>query len=137
MLAKSKQQLVGKIPKGIGCGLAVSMASTAATAAIGALLLFSEKVGEGNAGYIAASSLLLSSCLGALAATGIIKEKRFPVCLAVAIGYFLLLLATTALFFGGKYKGAGESGLLILAGVVSVALLGPKGQKITKKRKRK
>lgn len=128
---------IGKIQKGVGIGLAVSIVITIVGVAIGAWLLATEKVGEGNYGYITVFLLLLSSILGAFAATKLVKEKRMPICLSVGVAYFLSLLAITALFFGGTYSGVGESALVILGGVLSVALLGINGKKRTKKIKRK
>ena len=126
-----------KIPKGIGLGVAVSFVSTIIMAAIGALLLSTEKLGEGQESLITVISMLLASALGAITAIGITAAKRLPVCLATGAGYFLTLLAITALFFGGMYSGVGESGLVIMAGVLSVALLSLNSKKSNKKRRKK
>ena len=67
---------IGKIQKGVGIGLAVSIVITIVGVAIGAWLLATEKVGEGNYGYITVFLLLLSSILGAFAATKLVKEKE-------------------------------------------------------------
>ena len=138
MVAKQSARLnIGKIPKGIGLGLTASIAITVAGAAIGAWLLSSEKIGEGNAGYITVTVLLLSSVAGSLVAVQLIKEKRVPVCLIIGGSYLLSLLAITALFFGGTYSGVGESALVILAGALSVALLGLRGSKSSIKTRRR
>ncbi len=128
-------QNISKIPKGIGVGLAVSIATTMIGSAVGAWLLVSEKTSENSLGYIALILLLLSSILGALATVGIVKEKRVPVCLLSGVIYLLSLLAVTALFFGGTYGGVGESALVVLGGALSVALLGLKGAKKPKRKK--
>lgn len=133
---QSIQFSIGKIPKGLGLGALISLSVTLAGSAVCAWLLTLEKIGEKDIGYVAVMVLLLSSILGAFVAVGLIKEKRVPICLIAGGCYWLTLLAITALFFGGEYSGVGESALVILAGIVSVALLGLKGDKRTKKRRK-
>lgn len=137
MAAKSTHRIIGKLPSGIGIGIAVCLVCTVVMAAIGASLLSSERIGEENAGYITVISIFLSSICGSLVAIWVTNEKRMPVCIAVGAGYFLSLLAMTALFFGGAYGGVGESGAVILAGTLSVVLLGLKSNNMHKKRRRK
>ena len=126
-----------KLPKGLGISLIVSLGSTVIGSAIGAWLLNSGRIGEGNIGYITMILLLVSSFLGALVATRLINKKRMLVCLCAGSVYLLSLLGITALFFGGIYSGVGESALVILAGVLSVALIALKGNKSTKNRIKK
>lgn len=130
---QSAQMKLGNIPKGIAIGLAVSMIWTLLGTAIAAWLLASEKIGEGSERYIILTLLLASSVLGALTSFGIIKQKRFPVCLISGGVYLLSLLAINALFFHGTYSGIVESTLVILAGVLSVVILGLKGDKKVKR----
>jgi len=59
------------------------------------------------------------------------------VCLFAGGTYMLSLLAINALFFQGTYSGVGESALVILAGVMSVAVLGLKSDKKIKRRIKK
>ena len=136
MAAKQSNPL-GVIPIGLGIGLAISIVTTLLGTAIGAWLISSEKIGEGSTGYITVLILLLSSILGAWFAIQTIKQNRLLFCLSSGGIYFLTLLAITALFFGGMYSGVGESALVISAGAFSVALLGLREQKRTKKRKKK
>ena len=126
-----------KLPKGLGISMIVSVGSALVGSAVGAWLLSLEKIEEGNIGYITMILLLVSSFLGALVATRLINEKRILVCLCAGSVYLLSLLGITALFFGGIYSGVGESALVILAGVLSVALIALKGNKSTKKRIKK
>lgn len=126
-----------KLPKGLGISMIVSVGSALVGSAVGAWLLSLEKIEEGNIGYITMILLLVSSFLGALVATRLINEKRMLVCLCAGSVYLLSLLGITALFFGGIYSGVGESALVILAGVLSVALIALKGNKSTKKRIKK
>ena len=128
---------VGTIPKGIGIGLALSIATTILGTIICAWLLSTGKIQEGSIGYIAAGLILLSSILAATVSVKIIKQKRLVICLIDGAAYFLLLLSINAIFYQGMYSGVGENGLLILAGVISVALLGVKGQNKPKMKRHK
>lgn len=134
---RSTQTKLGNIPKGIGIGLAVSMTTTILGAAVFAWLLATERIGEGSEGYISVMLLMVSSILGALISCWMIKEKRLPVCLLSGYAYFISLLAINALFFEGTYRAVGESALVVLAGALSVAILGLKGTKNKKRKRRK
>ena len=136
----AKQSLQGKagvMPKGIGISWGTSIAITFLGAAVSAWLLVSEKIGESNLGYVTAILLLLSSVAGALVASSVIRQNRLLVCLISGSVYFLSLLAINALFFHGVYFGVGESALLILAGSLSISLLGVNSGKKPKRKKRK
>ena len=135
-LKPSTQKKNGNIAKGIGIGLVVSLLCTVLGSAIAAWVLATEKIGEGSVGYVAVILLLLSSMFGALASSTCIQQKRLPVCLLSGGVYLLLLFGINALFFQGVYEGVGESALVILAGVLSVAVLGLKGDKRPKKQRK-
>ena len=136
-MVRKQSAWLHKLPKSLGISMIVSVGSALAGSAVGAWLLSSEKIEERNIGYITMILLLVSSFLGALVATRLINEKRMLVCLCAGSVYLLSLLGITALFFGGIYSGVGESALVILAGVLSVALIALKGNKSTKKRLKK
>ena len=136
-MVRKQSAWLHKLPKGLGISMIVSVGSALVGSAVGAWLLSLEKIEEGNIGYITMILLLVSSFLGALVATRLINEKRMLVCLCAGSVYLLSLLGITALFFGGIYSGVGESALVILAGVLSVALIALKGNKSTKKRIKK
>lgn len=138
MATKHSAQLnIYKFPKGIGIGAAVSIMTTVLGVAIAGWLLSAEKIGESSIGYITVMLLLLSSILGAFTSVCTIKQKRVPVCVITGGVYLLSLLAINALFFHGTYSGVGESALVILAGVLTVAILGLKSDKKHKIKKRK
>ena len=132
-----KQKKFGLIPKGIGIGLTASIVCTILGATIGAWLLTTEKIGEGNAGFITMLVILLSSIVAALVSFKIIKQMRLPVCIIAGGAYFLSLLSINALFYRGMYSGVGESVLLVLAGVLSVAILGLNSHNKMKRKKYK
>jgi hypothetical protein len=48
------------------------------------------------------------------------------VCCITGMVYFLGLLAATALFFGGNYKGVGISAIVVIIGTLSAGALGLK-----------
>lgn len=135
MVARQSNRIsFSNIPKAIGLSVVISVAITIACAAIGALLIDMEKIGENSIGYLQVATLLLSSIAGAWIAVSIAKQKRLPVSLAFGAAYFASLIAITALFFKGQYSGVGETALIILAGVVTVTLFGLKGDKKIRKR---
>ena len=86
---------------------------------------------------LAAFISLAVTLAGAAVAVGKIKRRRVYVCLLSGGIYYGILLAMTALFFGGQYQGMGVTALLVLAGSGLVALLGLRGEKGAKPRRRK
>lgn len=130
-----KQQKLGLIPKGIGVGLVSGIVCTILGATLGAWLLVTEKIGEGSIGYITMVLVLISSIIAALTSFKVIQQKRLPVCLLAGGANFLSLLSINALFYRGMYSGVGESALLILAGVLSVAILGLNSRNKAKRKK--
>lgn len=114
----------GTLPAGVVLGLMLSLGVTLAGAAVTAWLLSAERIGEGGTGYCALVILVLSSALGAWLAMARIRRLRMQVCLLTGLCYYLLLLAMTALLFGGQYEGMGITALAVLGGSGSVAVLG-------------
>lgn len=106
------------IPAGLAWGALISTAVTLAGAAVTAKLIDGEIIGWDQTGYAVLVILLLSAWIGAMVAAGKIKRRRIVVCLASGVAYMLILLCATALFFGGKYSGVGETALLILCGSI-------------------
>ena len=103
------------IPAGIGLGVLLSLGISLAGSAITAYLLISERMTVEGIGWGALVILAVSSFAGAILAFRLVKTNRLPVCLSVGVGYILVLLGGTALFFGGQYQG-------IVAAVVTVLL---------------
>ena len=90
-----------------------------------------------GSGYCAMAILLLASAAGSAVAEGTIQRLRIQMCLAAGGGYYLCLLAVTALFFGGQYQGMGVTALMVLCGAVLVILLAPGGKNRAGCRRRK
>lgn len=124
------QKSTGKamsMPMGLLLGSGVSMAVTLGAAAVLAKLLDSEKLAWENVGSGIVVLLIAASFLGAMVSCGRIKRQRLLVCAASGALYFGMLLAITALFFGGQYEAVWVTGLLILAGSGGAVLPGLRG----------
>lgn len=117
------------MPVGLGAGLGISLGITLVGSAVLSWLVDRELVAQSGIGYGVLVILLLASLLGTAAAYGKIKHRRLVVCALSGGLYFGALVCMTALFFGGQYRGLGVTALVILAGSLSVALLGLRGEK--------
>lgn len=115
------------IPGGLMIGGLINLILTFAGAAATAFLVLKERIGENGIGYAALVILFVSAVMGAWGAVSSIKRQRLQICLMSAAVYFLLLLAMTALFFGGQYRGMGVTAIVILAGALAVAFFPAKG----------
>lgn len=114
------------LPAGVAAGIAAAFAVTLAGAAIVAWLIDGERISEEAMGYGALAVLLLSAGAGAWFASALVGHQRLLVCALTGIGYLLILLSMTALFFGGQYQGVWVTTLVVLAGCLGVSLVGLK-----------
>lgn len=128
---------VSLMTSGLALGTMVSIVITLIGAVVSAAMISSETIPEGSTGYCALAVLLISAITGAIAGAGKVKEKRLYVCGMIGVIYFLILLATTALFFGGQYEGVGVTALVIFGGNLGACLLGMRGNKRPKLRNSK
>lgn len=111
------------IPYGLAIGAVISMLVTVLISAIGAHLIISEMLPQEQIGYCSITALLAGAILGAMTAAGKVKHRKLVVCLLSGLVYFCILLATTALFFGGQYQGMGVTFITIGLGSVAAALI--------------
>lgn len=125
------------MPAGLSVGLAVSIVVTLIATAVTANLVLAQRVGESAIGYIAVIVLLLASAMGSWLAAALIKRRWMVVCLATGGIYYLALLATTALFFGGQYQGMGVTAMAVLGGCGAIGLLGLRGESRSRNRVKK
>lgn len=109
------------IPAGLAIGALISLIITMAGAAVMAYLVLNETVGESGIGYASMIVLFIGAAMGAWGAYSSIKKQRLQICLMSAGVYYLILLAITALFFGGQYQGLGVTALVVLIGTQVVA----------------
>ena len=128
---------MGLVTSGLILGVMVSVAITLIGAAVGGAMISSETIPEDSTGYCAMAILLISAMTGAITGAGKAKEKRLYVCGLIGAIYFLVLLATTALLFGGQYEGVGVTALVIFAGSIVACLMGMGGGNRPKRRKSK
>lgn len=112
------------MPGGIFLGAMTSTASTLLGCGILAKLLETEVLPENTLGYGVMVILLMASYLGSILAWKRIKHQKAMVCILTGAAYFLILLAITALMFGGEYSGVGVTSLLILCGSTLAMLTG-------------
>ena len=112
------------VPVGLGWGLLTSAVITMSGCLLAAYLINREILSWNHSGYCVMVILLLSAWAGAAVTAGKIKRRRAVMCLGAGIGYFLMLIAMAALFFGGHYSGVGETGLMIFCGSMLGVLTG-------------
>jgi len=101
---------------GLAMGGCISLGITLLEIWILAMLISKDAVAQENTGYGIMMVLLTASWIGSLTAITLIKRQKLLVAALSGLAYFCVLLAITALFFGGQYSGAGETGLLIFCG---------------------
>lgn len=123
----SNQKPTGRavsMPAGLLFGTVVSVGMTLLAVGLIAKLVSSEFMMETQIGYGIMAALLAASFGGAMGASAKIKRQRLLVCALSGLIFFLLLLAITALFFGGQYEAVGVTGVLIFGGSMLAALSG-------------
>lgn len=126
-----KTKLTGRAKSmgmGVLLGTLLGMGITIAGAMIGAAMISRGTIPEQGIGYCSAAIILISSILGPVYAAGLIKHRRVYVCAITSLIYYGALLAITALFFGGQYKGMGVTALLVAGGCGVSILMGMKGE---------
>lgn len=111
------------IPTGLALGAAVSVAVTIAISLLGADLIMREILPQDRIGYCSMAALLSGTILGAVTATNKIKHRKLLICMLSGCIYFCILLASTALFFGGQYEGFAVTLITVLLGSMASALL--------------
>jgi len=125
------------IPGGLAVSCVISLGLTLAGSLLLSGLVLRGTMAMENIGYGVLILLVTASFLGGITAAARIKHRILMVCLLSGGVYFAVLLAITALFFGGQYQGVGVTGLLILGGSGGAGLLlAGKGTGAGKYRKR-
>jgi len=112
------------IPVSTAFGVLAAVVWTWVTAMITAKMIEIESIDESMIGYCSMGILLTSGMIGSWIAYKKAKHHRIQVSALTAAGYYLSLLAITALFFDGQYTGMGVTALLIAGGSMAYALLG-------------
>lgn len=125
------------MPAGVALGTGLCMGITLLGSMLVAWLVSRETMPENAIGYGSMAILLAASAAGSWLTAKRVKHRRMVVCALTGLAYYLCLLACTALFFGGQYSGMGVTAAVVLAGCLSVGLLGLKGSGRVGKRGRK
>lgn len=116
----ARETLTGRLVMGAAVCIMMTLILTAVSAAVISAGMLPETTTE----YVAMIILLSGSLAGAIAGAGKKTEKRLYVCLTIAALFFVILLAMTAAFFGGQYRGIGVSVLMLLVGAFAGAMVG-------------
>ena len=112
----------GSIPVAILFAVIVSLLVTVLGSSVVSFLIHHELIQETAMVYGVIILLLASSYAGGVTGYGKAKEKRLLVSMLSALFYFLILMAMTAIIFGGKYSGIGVTGMVIFCGAALAAL---------------
>jgi putative membrane protein (TIGR04086 family) len=123
-MAKKQGGKAIAMPVGIALGIMVAVVITLLGAILLTSLIAGEKMELEALGYGIMAIQFLGGIIGAVTAMLAIKRQKMQVCLLTGLGYFLVLLASNALFFGGQYEGVLTTGLILLAGCSITAILG-------------
>ena len=129
---RNKQKVSGRadsIPVGLAVGAVSCILLTIVCVAVLTKLVDTGKIQWENIGYAIMVQTIIASFIGAKIAHTRIKRQRLLVCLLSGLIYYVFLIATVAIFFGGKYEGMAVTALLVLAGCVCASLLGLRSQK--------
>lgn len=125
------------MPVGIGVGVVLSGIITLVLSCVLTWLILGEKMPESSMGYGIIGILLAAALSGALVSAKRIGHRKMLVCLGVGLGYFLMLLMCTALFFGGQYQGLGVTAAVVFGGSGTAGLLASGGGKGKRQKRRR
>lgn len=115
------------VPIGLVLGLGISLLITIIAAGVVAWMVLNESISEQALGYAAMVIVPLSVSIGAVAAAAAVKHQWLAMCAGVGGAYFLALIGTTALFFGGQYSGVWMTLIMTVLGVAIACFIGMKG----------
>ena len=101
------------VGKALGIGLGAGVVLTVALAAVFAALMDRQLLQESATGILAMAILVISAAIGDWCSAKLAGRKPMIMCLLFGGCYLLILLAVTALIFGGKFQG-----VLVAAAVV-------------------
>lgn len=117
------------VQAGLCIGNAASLMFTITGAALLAEMISREIVRWESVGYWVMGILLVASFMGAWIAIKQIKRRKILISQFSALLFFVMLMAITALFFGGQYDAVAVTALLVWGGSSTAGLLGIKEKK--------
>ena len=124
------------MPVGLAVAAIISLTITLIGSAVVSYMVAAEKMGVESIGYAANAILAIAAMVGALSANSFIHKMRLQVCMLSGACYYVMLLAITALFFGGRYQGMLTTAIIIILGCGLVAVIPPKNGRTWKFKKR-
>lgn len=133
----TKKQSQVSLPTGIGIGVGFGIVVSILGAMAGAWLIGSERIGEGSIQSAAYTVIGLSAGLGCWAAVSAVGSKRMQVSMLTGLGYYLSMLAITALFFEGEFEDMMIPAAIVGAGSLIIGLLSAGAKKKQKTRSSK
>ena len=121
------------LPMGAALGALYGFLWTLIGSGILSWMFHKEWVEMESVGYGSMVILLTASILAGLTGYRKVKRRRLLTCISSGMGYLLMLLALTALFFGGQYSGVGVTALLILGGSAAAVFIGMESERGNRK----
>ena len=122
------------VQSGLAWGLVMGLSISLCAVALTGRLILSGVIQWEHVGYVIMCILLCGSFLSASISCARIKRQFLVVCALSGVLYFGILLAITALFFGGQYEAVGATAAMVFAGSSCSAIMrfrdkgGRKGQ---------
>ena len=135
MNLKRKGTALPGLGKCVMTGTGVAVCMSLAISMVITTMLNCEKITEAGMGYGVLAMLLMASYSGGYTACKLRKEQRLSSSLLTGAMYFVILAAVTILFFDGRFRGVGESVLLIVCGCTLAAMWTSRRNKGGKMRK--
>ena len=114
------------IPVAIGIGTLISILTMVIGAAVMTLLLANQTIEESAMGYGVLLVTILSVVIGSTVSILLARSRVLVVSLCTTLTFGLVLLAMTAMFFGGQYSGVPVTLLVMAGSAISVALIAGK-----------
>lgn len=121
------------LPMGAALGALYGFIWTWMAAAFLSWMIHKEWIEMESVGYGSMIILLTASMLAGLTGYRKVKSRRFLSCLSGGVVYLILLLAMTALFFGGQYSGTGVTALLVLGGSAASVFISMESERGSRK----
>ena len=122
MHLKRKGMAVTGLGKSVMTGTGVAVSVSLVISMVITTMLNCGKITDVGMGYGVMTMLLLASYSGGYTACKLRKEQRLSNSLLTGAMYFAILAAITVLLFDGKFRGAGESAVVIVCGCTLAAM---------------
>lgn len=128
-MTKLMQRKAVSTPLGLSMGVSTSIFVVAMMLSLMAKLIQMEIIPEEKLGHGIMVTLLTASFTGSIIAAASVKRRKGMICMLTGLLFLGMLLAMTALFFGGQYSSVGVTALLILGGSGAGALTSTRERK--------